>query len=74
MATVGGGEGLVARLGRLTTRVAPSTIASSADHPVILSGGRAGGLRAVFTVSGGDSQVGLEEVGEGGRGAPRQAW
>ena len=83
-ATVGGGDGLVARIGRLSTRVAPSTIASSADPPVSHPGGRAGGSRTVFTVSAGHSQVGLEDLEgleegdeglvEGGRGAPRQAW
>ena len=60
-ATVGGGEGLVASLGRLSTRVAPSTI--GAEHPVSHAGGRAGSPRAVFTVSDGHSQhsqVGLK--------------
>ena len=33
-ASVGGGEGLVARIRRLSTRVAPSTSASRADQPV----------------------------------------
>ena len=59
-ATVGG-EGLVASLGRLSTRVAPSTI--GAEHPVSHAGGRAGSPRAVFTVSDGHSQhsqVGLK--------------
>ena len=66
-ASVGGGEGLVARIRRLSTRVAPSTSASaSADQPVSHPRGR-----AVFTVSAGHSQVALNE---GEREAPRQAW
>ena len=82
MATVGGGEGLAARIGRFSTRVGGSTIAGSEDHLVNHPGGRAGyarvgaaagAPRAVFTVSAaGHSQVGLSEGGR--RGAPRQAW
>ena len=68
-ASVGGGEGFVARIRRLSTRVAPSTSASRADQPVSHPRGR-----AVFTVSAGHSQVALNEGNEGEREAPRQAW
>ena len=113
MATVGGGEGLLARIGWFS-RVEGSTSAGSEDRPVSHPGGRAGhlgggagypgrtaghsggrggrprgtaghprgggghprgtagGPRAVFTVSAGHSQVGLNE-GER-KGTPRQAW
>ena len=99
MATVGGGEGLVTRIGWFS-RVEGSPSAGSEDRPVSHPGGRAGhlgggagfpgrtaghsggggghprgtagGPRAVFTVSAGHSQVGLNE-GER-KGTPRQAW
>ena len=78
MATVGGGEGLVAPvmacLGRFSSRVKPSAIADSADHPMSHPSG-AGPGGAVFTVSaaaGGHSQVVFKEGGR--RGPPRQAW
>ena len=78
MATVGGGEGLVAPvmacLGRFSSRVKPSAIADSADHPMSHPSG-AGPGGAVFTVSAaavGHSQVVFKEGGR--RGPPRQAW
>ena len=62
IATVGG-DGLIARIGRLSTRVAPSKIVSSANIV---------GPRAVFTVSDGhSSQVSFKE---GMGGVRRQAW
>ena len=79
MATVGGGEGLVAPvmacLGRFSSRVKPSAIADSADHPMSHPSGAGPAGGAVFTVSAaavGHSQVVFKE--EGRRGPPRQAW
>ena len=75
MATVGGGEGLVAPvmacLGQFSSRVKPSAIADSGDHPM----SHPSGAGAVFTVSAaavGHSQVVFKEGGR--RGPPRQAW